>query len=93
MRSEPMLQRAGSSSWLIVAAGFVAYLALVFALGVTRITLDVPLPWWAAQVVPPVLYTLHGYIAMDPALPWPKRRFYQAMEWVLGKATAEYCFS
>jgi RraA family protein len=35
----------------------------------------------------PVFYTLHGYVAMDPGLPWPKRLFYQSLEWVLSQAT------
>jgi RraA family protein len=35
----------------------------------------------------PVFYTLHGYVAMDPGLPWPKRLFYQSLEWVLSRAT------
>src|SRR4029077_5807315 len=35
----------------------------------------------------PVLYTLHGFILMDPGLPWRKRLFYHAVEWALSKVT------
>ena len=35
----------------------------------------------------PVLYTLHGFILMDPGLRWRKRLFYHAVEWALSKMT------
>ncbi|WP_406693554.1 glycosyltransferase [Singulisphaera sp. Ch08] len=34
-----------------------------------------------------VLYTLHGYIVMDPGIKRAKRRFYHAIEWTLSKLT------
>jgi RraA family protein len=34
-----------------------------------------------------VLYTLHGFIAMDPGVSRRKRLFYQAIEWTLSKLT------
>ncbi|MGE5756003.1 MAG: glycosyltransferase, partial [Planctomycetaceae bacterium] len=35
----------------------------------------------------PVLYTLHGYVAMDPGLARRKRLFYHLLEWVLSRAS------
>src|SRR5262249_3666778 len=35
----------------------------------------------------PVLYTLHGFIVMDPGVSARKRRFYHAIEWTLSKLT------
>jgi glycosyltransferase involved in cell wall biosynthesis len=35
----------------------------------------------------PVLYTPHGFILMDQGLPWPRRRFYHAVEWALSQVT------
>jgi len=33
----------------------------------------------------PVLYTLHGFVAMDPGLAWRRRQLYHALEWALSK--------
>jgi RraA family protein len=35
----------------------------------------------------PIVYTLHGYVAMDPGLASRTRRFYRLLEWVLSRAT------
>jgi RraA family protein len=35
----------------------------------------------------PVLYTPHGFILMDPSLPWRERLLYHAVEWALSKLT------
>jgi hypothetical protein len=46
------------SAWLIVAAGLALYGALVSVLGMARISPNLPLPWWAVQAVPPILYAM-----------------------------------
>ena len=46
------------SAWLIVAAGLALYGALVYVLGMARLSPSLPLPWWAALAVPPILYAL-----------------------------------
>ena len=45
-------------SWLVVIGGLAGYVGLVFALTRYRVPLDAPLPWWAAQAAPPILYGL-----------------------------------
>jgi hypothetical protein len=45
-------------SWLVVIGGLAGYVGLVFALTRYRVQLDAPLPWWAAQAAPPILYGL-----------------------------------
>src|SRR5439155_16996659 len=35
----------------------------------------------------PVVYTLHGFIAMDPSVARGKRLFYHAIEWTLSRLT------
>jgi hypothetical protein len=57
------VRRPGSSvrrvsAWLIVAAGLALYGALVYVLGMADISPNLPLPWWAAQAVPPILYAI-----------------------------------
>ena len=46
------------SAWLIVAAGLVLYGALALVLGIAWISPSLPLPWWAALAVPPILYAI-----------------------------------
>jgi hypothetical protein len=46
------------SAWFIVAAGLALYGALVLVLGIARISPSLPLPWWAALFVPPILYAI-----------------------------------
>ena len=46
------------SSWLIVTAGFVAYLGLVFSLDRAGARLGMPLPEWGAQALALVLYAI-----------------------------------
>src|SRR5262245_28042609 len=59
MRARRGVFRPGQvSAWLIVAAGFAIYALLVLALGIAGITPILPLPWWVAQAVPPVLYAI-----------------------------------
>src|SRR5262245_5307032 len=55
-----------ASSWLIVVGSFVAYLGLVVALGLAGTFPDVPLPWWAAQVVPPAIYAALVFVVVRP---------------------------
>jgi hypothetical protein len=60
----PVPRRPSSSfrqpaSWLVVVAGLAGYLGLVYALTRYRVTLtQPPLPWWALQAAPPLLYGL-----------------------------------
>lgn len=60
----PAARRPSSSfrqpaSWLVVVAGLAGYVGLVFALTRYRVTLTLPpLPWWALQAAPPLLYGL-----------------------------------
>lgn len=60
----PASRRPSSSfrqpaSWLVVVAGLAGYVGLVFALTRYRVTLTLPpLPWWALQAAPPLLYGL-----------------------------------
>ena len=53
-------------SWVIVAASFLAYLGLLGAVGMAGLHLDVPLPWWLAQTVPPLLYALLVFVVVRP---------------------------
>ena len=53
-------------SWVIVAASFLVYLALLVAVGMAGLHLDVPLPWWLAQTVPPLLYALLVFVVVRP---------------------------
>ena len=53
-------------SWVIVAASFLAYLALLVAVGMAGLHLDVPLPWWLAQTAPPLLYALLVLVVVRP---------------------------
>jgi hypothetical protein len=46
------------SAWTIVAAGLIVYGAVVVLLGSARISPSLPLPWWAAQAMPPILYAI-----------------------------------
>jgi hypothetical protein len=43
-------------SWLIVGGGLLVYAGLVVALTIAHIRLDIPLPWWATQLIAPVAY-------------------------------------
>ncbi len=60
----PATRRPSSSfrhpaSWLVVVAGLAGYVGLVYALTRYRVTLALPpLPWWALQAAPPLLYGL-----------------------------------
>ncbi len=44
------------SAWLIAGGGLALYGALVFALVVAGAWPSLPLPWWVAQAVPPIVY-------------------------------------
>jgi hypothetical protein len=60
----PAARRPSSSfrqpgSWLVVVAGLAGYVGLVFALTRYHVLLTLPpLPWWALQAPPPLLYGL-----------------------------------
>ena len=53
-------------SWAIVVASFLVYLALLVAVGMAGLHLDVPLPWWLTQTVPPLLYALLVLVVVRP---------------------------
>src|SRR5262245_42445092 len=57
-RSGSLASHQRPMSWVIVSASLVAYLGLLVAVGMTGLLLEVPLPWWAAQATPPLLYAL-----------------------------------
>jgi hypothetical protein len=44
------------SAWLIPGGGLVVYLALVMGLAATHSWPELPMPWWIAQIVPPIVY-------------------------------------
>ena len=44
------------SAWLIAGGGLALYGALVSALVAAHAWPSLPLPWWAAQAVPPIVY-------------------------------------
>lgn len=46
------------SAWLIVAAGLALYSVLALVPGIAQISPTLPLPWWAGQAVPPILYAI-----------------------------------
>ena len=67
MTPHPTHTRRGTPlSWVVVAASFVAYVGLVFALGMTGVLPELPLPWWIAQAVPPIVYTLAIALVVRP---------------------------
>src|SRR5262245_29403938 len=54
------------SSWSIVAASLVAYAGLVAALAFFGVSLDLPLPPWAAQAIAPILYGTLATVVVRP---------------------------
>jgi hypothetical protein len=53
-------------SWAIVAATFLAYLGLLVVAGMAGLPLNVPLPWWVAQLAPPLLYAVLVFVVTRP---------------------------
>lgn len=59
MRPSPTISSVRQPrAWLIVAGGLALYGALVFVLHAASTWPSLPLPWWAAQAAPPILYGL-----------------------------------
>jgi hypothetical protein len=71
----PAARRPSSSfrqpgSWLVVVAGLAGYVGLVFALTRYRVPLTLPpLPWWALQAAPPLLYGLLIVLCLSRVTP------------------------